>query len=226
LVRWQDPELGLLPPANFISLAEKTELIVPLGRWVLQTGCAQARKWKEAGFAGFRVAINVSPKQLKEDDLREHLRELLDEYDLDPGCLDLELTETSIMQDPDSAIETLNGIRELGVNIAIDDFGTGYSSLGYLKDLPIDSVKLDKSFVQGATSDPDDAALVMAIIVLAHNLRLKVIAEGIETEEQLNFLRLLKCDEGQGYLLGRPAPAEQINSGTNRLHRANRFAAA
>jgi EAL domain-containing protein (putative c-di-GMP-specific phosphodiesterase class I)/AmiR/NasT family two-component response regulator len=226
LVRWQDPEFGLLPPANFISLAEKTELIVPLGRWVLQTACAQARKWQQAGLAGFRVAINVSPKQLKEDELREHLCELLEENDLDPGCLDLELTETSIMQDPDSAIEILNGIRELGVKIAIDDFGTGYSSLGYLKDLPIDSVKLDRSFVQGATSDPDHAALVMAIIVLAHNLRFKVIAEGIETEDQLKFLRLLKCDEGQGYLLGRPAPAEQFNFGTNRFPMVDRVAAA
>ena len=132
--------------------------------------------------------------------------------ELEPDCLELELTETSMMQNAESEIEILASLRKMGLKIAIDDFGTGYSSLGYLKNLPIDSVKLDQSFVKGATTDPDDAALVMAVVTLAHNLRLKVIAEGIETEDQLKFLRLLRCDRGQGYLFGKPAPADPIEA--------------
>ena len=136
----------------------------------------------------------------------------LNETELEPDCLELELTETSMMQNAESEIEILASLRKMGLKIAIDDFGTGYSSLGYLKNLPIDSVKLDQSFVKGATTDPDDAALVMAVVTLAHNLRLKVIAEGIETEDQLKFLRLLRCDRGQGYLFGKPAPADPIEA--------------
>ena len=210
LVRWKHPELGLLAPADFILLAEETGLIVPIGAWVLRMACAQARKWREAGLLGFRIAVNVSPRQLQQGNLRETIVQTLNETELEPDCLELELTETSMMQNAESEVEILASLREMGLKIAIDDFGTGYSSLGYLKNLPIDSVKLDQSFVKSATTDPDDAALVMAIVTLAHNLRLKVIAEGIETEDQLKFLRLLRCDRGQGYLFGKPAPADPI----------------
>ena len=212
LVRWKHPERGLLPPADFISLAEKSGLIVPIGKWVLRKACARAQECHQAGFLGFRVAVNVSPKQLQQGNLRETIAQTLIETELEPDCLELEITETSMMENAESEVETLASLREMGVKIAIDDFGTGYSSLGYLKNLPIDSVKLDQSFVKGATTDPDDAALVMAVVTLAHNLRLKVIAEGIETEDQLKFLRLLRCDRGQGYLFGKPAPADPIKA--------------
>ena len=210
LVRWADPERGLLLPNDFIPLAEETGLIVPIGISVLQTACAQARHWHDMGMTDFGVAVNVSPKQLQEDDFLHTLAQILYGTGLRPESLEIEVTETSLMQNPEAGIQTLTTLREMGVKIAIDDFGTGYSSLGYLKRLPIDSVKLDASFVKDATSDPDDAALVMAIITLAHNLRLRVIAEGIETEDQLAFLRLLRCDRGQGYFFGRPAMSDEM----------------
>ena len=210
LVRWADPERGLLLPNDFIPLAEETGLIVPIGISVLQTACAQARHWHDMGMMDFGVAVNVSPKQLQEDDFLHTLAQILYGTGLRPESLEIEVTETSLMQNPEAGIQTLTTLREMGVKIAIDDFGTGYSSLGYLKRLPIDSVKLDASFVKDATSDPDDAALVMAIITLAHNLRLRVIAEGIETEDQLAFLRLLRCDRGQGYFFGRPAMSDEM----------------
>jgi EAL domain-containing protein (putative c-di-GMP-specific phosphodiesterase class I)/AmiR/NasT family two-component response regulator len=212
LVRWEDPEQGMLLPADFIPLAEDTGLIVPIGTSVLRTACAQARQWHDMGLADSCLAVNVSPRQLQEENFVETVAEILNDAGLEPGFLEIEVTETSLMQNPEVGIKTLTELREMGVRVAIDDFGTGYSSLGYLKRLPIDSVKLDASFVRDATSDPDDAALVMAIITLAHNLRLKVIAEGIETEDQLAFLRLLRCDRGQGYLLGRPATSDEMIS--------------
>jgi EAL domain-containing protein (putative c-di-GMP-specific phosphodiesterase class I) len=200
----------LLPPADFINEAEECGLIIELGSLVLRTACRQAQSWHNAGFGSLHVAVNASPKQFQDGQLLNTVVQALAETRLDPACLQLELTESSIMEDAESTLNVLNGLRELGVKIAIDDFGTGYSSLGYLKRLPIDFVKLDRSFVTGATTYPDDAALVMAIITLAHNLRLKVVAEGIDTEEQLAFLRLLRCDEGQGFLFGRPSPAELV----------------
>lgn len=210
LIRWQHPELGLLPPADFIPMAEETGLIFPIGAWVLRTACAQTRRWHQAGFGGLRIAVNVSARQFQETNLLEIIGQTVSEIGLDSKYLELELTETSIMQNTESAVKTLTRLRDTGVKIAIDDFGTGYSSLGYLKRLPIDLVKLDRTFVNGAATDPDDAALVMAIVTLAHNLRLKVIAEGVETEDQLTFLKLLRCDQGQGYLFGEPAPADLI----------------
>src|SRR5437588_1400888 len=200
----------MLLPSDFIPLAEDTGLIVPIGAVVLQSACAQARQWHDLGLADFCVAVNVSPKQLQEENFLKTVAQTLDDTGLGPEFLEIEVTETSLMQNPDVGIQTLIGLREMGLRIAIDDFGTGYSSLGYLKRLPIDSVKLDASFVKDATSDPDNAALVMAIITLAHNLRLRVIAEGIETEDQLAFLRLLRCDRGQGYFFGRPAMSDEM----------------
>jgi diguanylate cyclase (GGDEF)-like protein len=207
LVRWQHPELGLLSPAEFIPLAEDTGLIVPLGEWVLETACAQSKSWQKAGFTPLSVAVNMSARQFQQQNLSLCVARILQETGLDAHYLDLELTESAIMKNAESAVRTLTELKEMGVKIAIDDFGTGYSSLGYLKRLPIDVLKIDKSFVRDATTDPDDAALVMAIIALAHNLRLKVIAEGVETEEQRRFLHLLRCDEWQGYLYSKPLPA-------------------
>ena len=178
----------------------------------MRAACTQTRAWQDQGLGRLRTAVNVSARHFQQKDFLDRLVEILGESRLDPTCLELELTETSIMENTDSALKVLSQLRKLGVRVAIDDFGTGYSSLGYLKRLPIDTVKLDRSFVKGATTDPDDAALVMAIVTLAHNLKLRVIAEGVETEEQVGFLRLLRCDEAQGFLFGKPMPPEVFES--------------
>lgn len=207
LVRWRHPELGIISPAEFIPLAEDTGLIVPIGEWVLRTACAQIKSWQDEGVARLRVAVNLSARQFQQQNLADMVIEILNETSLDPQHLELELTESSIMENAESAVETLRQFKNKGVRISIDDFGTGYSSLGYLKRLPIDILKIDRSFVRDVNTDSDDGALVMAIITLAHNLRLKVIAEGVETEEQLRFLHLLRCDEWQGFLFSKPLPA-------------------
>ena len=210
LVRWQHPQLGVLPPSEFLGLAEDTGLILNISESVMRSACFQTREWQLQGFNNLRIAVNVSARQFQQKDFIDRVIQILEESRLDPSCLELELTETSIMENPESAAKLLTQIRQLGVRVAVDDFGTGYSSLSYLKRLPIDTLKLDRSFVNGVTTDPDDAALVMAIVTLAHNLRLRVVAEGVETNEQLNFLRLLRCDEGQGYLFSRPQPVETL----------------
>lgn len=210
LVRWQHPELGLISPSEFIPLAEDTGLIVPIGEWVLRTACEQASKWRRRGVAAFNICVNLSPRQFEQPDLLEVIAGMLRETGLEADCLELELTESLLMKKPESAISTLLGLRKIGVKTAIDDFGLGYSSLNYLKHLPIDVLKIDKSFVREMTTDPKDAAIVMTIISLAHSLEMEVIAEGVETEEQLRFLRLLRCDKVQGYLLNRPSPADEF----------------
>lgn len=203
LVRWQHPKLGLLQPAKFVPLAEDTGLIVQLGEWSLRESCRQIVLWQQAGLTGIRVSVNVSPCQFQLKNFVETVAEILTDTNIDPASLQLEITETSLMQSADQVVTRLSRLKEMGLMIAIDDFGVGYSSLGYLKRLPIDMLKIDRSFVNDATSDPDDAALVMTIITLAHNLRLKVMAEGVETDDQLRFLHLLRCDEAQGYLFGK-----------------------
>lgn len=208
LLRWHHPELGFVEPSEFIPLAEDTGMIIPIGEWSLRTACAQNKAWHDAGFAPLTLAVNLSARQFQQLNLTEVVVRILQETGLKPDDLELELTESSIMKNAESAVRTLGELKALGVKIAIDDFGTGYSSLGYLKHLPIDTLKIDRSFVCDATTDPDDAALVMTIIMLAHNLRLKVIAEGVETEEQRKFLHLLRCDKWQGYLFSRPVPAD------------------
>jgi diguanylate cyclase (GGDEF)-like protein len=210
LVRWNHPTLGLISPSEFIPLAEDTGLIVPIGEWVLRTACLQGRRWHDQGFAPIRIAVNISARQFHDQDLAQTVIRILEETELSPKYLELELTESSIMQNAEFAAEMLNRLKSMGINISIDDFGTGFSSLASLKRLPIDALKIDQSFVREATSDPDDAALVMAIITLAHNLRLKVIAEGVETEDQLRFLQLLRCDEIQGYFFSKPLPADTL----------------
>ena len=220
LIRWQHPRLGLLPPVEFIPMAEDTGLILPIGDWVLRAACNQVALWDLAGLGNLRIAVNVSARQFQQKDFLERVAQIVDETAISPSSLELEITETSIMQNADQVVTLLSELKHMGVRIAIDDFGIGYSSLGYLKRLPIDRLKIDRTFVSDATSDPDDAAIVMAIITLAHNLRLKVMAEGVETEEQLRFLQLLKCDEGQGYLFGKPMAADlfliaAIDAGAN-----------
>jgi diguanylate cyclase (GGDEF)-like protein len=212
LVRWQHPRLGLLAPAEFIDIAEDTGLILGIADQVLFAAAKQTRRWQDQGFGALRCAVNISARQFQDKNFVDRVVGVLAAAHLDPQSLELEITETSIMENAEVAMSVLSEIRKMGVRIAIDDFGTGYSSLSYLKRLPIDTVKLDRSFVAGATTDPKDAALVMAIITLAHNLNLKVIAEGIETIGQRDFLRLQKCDEGQGYLFGRPMPADLFES--------------
>jgi len=212
LVRWRHPTLGLISPSEFIPLAEDTGLIVPIGEWVLRTASLQGRRWRDQGFAPIQIAVNISARQFHDQDLAQTVIMILEETGLSPKNLELEITESSIMQDAEFAAGMLNRLKNMGINISIDDFGTGFSSLASLKRLPIDVLKIDQSFVREATSDPDDAALVMAIITLAHNLRLKVIAEGVETEDQLRFLQLLRCDEIQGELFSKPLAAEKFVS--------------
>ncbi|HEX8131354.1 MAG TPA: EAL domain-containing protein [Pyrinomonadaceae bacterium] len=210
LVRWQHPDLGLVSPAEFIPLAEETGLMVPLGEWVLRIACAQNKAWQQAGFTKLSMSVNLSLRQFRQTNLTGMVEQVIRETGLDPTCLELELTESSVMMNTESAVTTLSKLQALGIRIAIDDFGTGYSSLNYLKNLPIDTLKIDRSFVRDAATNPVDAAIIQAIITLAHSLNLKVKAEGIETQEQLDFLRRLKCDEIQGYLLSRPLPAEAL----------------
>jgi EAL domain-containing protein (putative c-di-GMP-specific phosphodiesterase class I) len=210
LMRWQSSEMGMVSPAEFIPLAEESGLIVPLGEWVLRASCAQNKLWQERGLARLRVAGNLSVRQFQQQNLLTKIGLILSETGLDPHCLELELTERSIMQSADSAVRTLGELRKMGIEISVDDFGTGYSSLGYLKRLPIDALKVDQSFVREMTTEPDSAAIVQAIIALAHTLKLKVIAEGVETEEQLRFLHLSRCDQAQGYLFSKPLPAKEF----------------
>ena len=210
LLRWTNSELGSISPAVFIALAEETGLIVPIGEWVLREACAQLRQWIAAGMQAITMAVNVSMLQLLRGELVTVMQRMLAECDVPAGCLELELTESMVMANAEQSIKTLSQIKTLGVQIAIDDFGTGYSSLAYLKRLPIDTLKIDKEFVGEITTNPDDEAITATIITLAHSMGLKVIAEGVETQGQLDFLRAHACDEAQGYLIARPLPADQL----------------
>ena len=207
LVRWRHPERGLISPADFIPVAEETGLIVPIGEWVLRAACTQNKAWQMQGLPRIRVAVNLSARQFQQPDLAERVAQILTETQLDPRDLELEITESMTMLHAERTMIVLGALKHMGVHLAMDDFGTGYSSLGYLKQFPIDTLKIDKSFVQNLTSDPNDAAIAEAVIALAHSLNLSVTAEGVETEDQLGFLRRHQCDEVQGYLIGRPVPA-------------------
>ena len=210
LVRWQHPERGLVLPMEFIPVAEETGLIVPLGEWVLHAACAQIRSWQEAGLPPLRVAVNLSAREFQQGNMIETVAGVLEETGLAPKFLQLEITEGISIQDVDFTIKVLGELKEMGVQIAIDDFGTGYSALSYLSRFPIDVVKIDRSFVCDLTIDATDAEIATTIIVMAHNLGLEVIAEGVETEEQLAFLKQRRCDEMQGYLFSKPVPAEKL----------------
>jgi diguanylate cyclase (GGDEF)-like protein/PAS domain S-box-containing protein len=212
LLRWRHPELGLVSPAEFIPLAEVTGLILPIGPWLLRTACSQAKAWQEQGMPGLTVSVNLSARQFQQEDLVEQVTHALDVSGLAPACLDLEITESHAMQSPETAAEILRALKAVGVRISIDDFGIGYSSLGYLKRLPIDTLKIDQSFVRDIITDPDDAAIVTAVIAMARTLKLSVVAEGVETEEQLAFLAARGCDRMQGYLFSHPLPPDECGA--------------
>jgi len=212
LLRWNSAEVGLVSPADFIPLAEANGMILPIGEWVLKRACTQAREWLDRGLPEIHVAVNVSSRQLHQDDLVETVIRTLGETGFEARCLEIELTESMLMENIAEVEPKLHRLRELGVRIGIDDFGTGYSSLAYLKRLPIDTLKIDVSFIRDIPEDADDAEIVAAIIAMAHRLDLEVVAEGVEREEQVRFLRTLGCDQIQGYLVGRPLSAENIVS--------------
>jgi diguanylate cyclase (GGDEF)-like protein len=212
LVRWQRPGLGIISPDKFIPVAEENGMIVRLGTWVLREACRQNRAWQDAGLPKLRVAVNLSAYQLRDTAFVELVTEILAETGLDPNYLELELTESALMDDGGSTVCKLLRLKEMGISISIDDFGTGYSSLSYLKHLPIDTIKVDRSFVRDIVNDPDDAAIVDAIVAMAHSLKLNVIAEGVETVEQLEFLRQRKCQQVQGYYFSRPLEPRQFEA--------------
>ena len=212
LIRWNHPELGLLPPARFISIAEDSELILSLGEWVLRTAVREIGQLHQNGWPGLRVAVNLSARQFRQSDLTDQMHGVLAETGFDPTCLELELTESILMHHNDDNLTALKAFKAMGARVAIDDFGTGYSSLSYLQRFPVDILKIDRSFVTDLPANASSAAIVDAIVTLAHGLGLAVVAEGIETPEQVAFLCAHGCDEGQGYYFGRPLPLTEFQS--------------
>ncbi|MEK6245828.1 MAG: EAL domain-containing protein, partial [Pseudomonadota bacterium] len=212
LLRWNDPERGLVSPAQFIPLAEDTGLIVPIGEWVLREACGQAKRWLDAGLGPLAMAVNLSPRQFRQKNLVQMVAGILAETGLPPACLELEITESTMMHRAEEAAVGLRALHALGVQISLDDFGTGYSSLAYLHRFPVHTLKVDQSFVRDIKSDRDDAAIVSTVITLARQMGLKALAEGVETEAQLSFLRARGCDSFQGYLFSRPQPAAEIEA--------------
>ncbi len=208
LLRWNRPGIGLVSPLDFIPMAEATGLILPVGPWLLKTACARVKRWHQHR-PGLRLAVNLSARQFQQADLAGRVQRAVRAADFPVECLDLEITESWAMQNADAAILTLRELKALGISLSIDDFGIGYSSLSYLKRFPIDNLKIDRSFIHDLTNDPDDAAIVKAVIALGHSLKLKVVAEGVETEEQREFLASHDCDLAQGYLFGPPLPADE-----------------
>ena len=212
LVRWMRPGQGLVSPGEFIPLAEDTGQIVPIGQWVLEQACRQTKLWHERGRQGLAVSVNLSPRQFQQKDLVPMVADTLERSGLDPACLELEVTESMVMDSVDEAIVTLEQLSRLGVHLSMDDFGKGYSNLYYLKRFPMHTLKIDRSFVRDVAVDLDDASIVDTIINMSRSLRLKVIAEGVETQEQLSFLRERRCDQIQGFLFSRPLPTKELSS--------------
>jgi len=210
LLRWADPEIGDVPPKEFIPIAEDSGLIVPMGEWVLREACRQARTWQDQGFRPIRLSVNVSGRQLRQHTLVETVRDILDESRLSPACLELEITESTLVQSDSYTHQALDDLSRMGVGLVVDDFGTGYSALNYLRRFRFDRLKLDCSFVDGAGTQPDASAIATAILGMAKGLKLQSLAEGVETEEQAAFLREQGCDEIQGFLVGRPLPANEF----------------
>ena len=210
LIRWNHPQRGLVPPVEFIPLAEESGRITEIGRWVIRAACRQLHQWRGTELEGLRIAINLSGRELAEDDLTEYLTQCFREYSVEPQQLEIELTEESFIENVEHNHEQMRRISELGVHLAIDDFGVGYSSLGYLRDFTVDLLKIDRSFITEVTERHDDAVITRAVINLAHNLGIRVVAEGVETEEQLRFLKLNRCDLAQGYYMSRPVPASDL----------------
>jgi EAL domain-containing protein (putative c-di-GMP-specific phosphodiesterase class I) len=207
LIRWQHPELGLVPPGEFIPLAEETGMIVDIGRWAIDTACAQAAAWRTQGLAPLRIAVNVSARQFSGDDLARHVADTLAARGLPAELLELEITESLVAESIERAAQVLGRVRALGVRVALDDFGTGYSSLSQIKRFPIDILKVDRSFVSGLPADAESAAIARAIIAMGKSLRMHLVAEGVETGQQHAFLQAHGCDEMQGFLVSRAVPA-------------------
>jgi EAL domain-containing protein (putative c-di-GMP-specific phosphodiesterase class I) len=210
LVRWRNPERGVISPTEFIPLAEETGLIVPIGEWVLRTACAQAREWQHQTRRAVRIAVNLSAKQFKDENLSQIVLSALQETGLDPRLLELELTEGTLMDDAKATLATLEQLRRIGIYLSIDDFGTGYSSMNYLKRFDVRALKIDRSFICGLPQDSENAAITRAIIAMAHGLKMVVVAEGVETKEQLVLLQQYGCDLVQGFHLGHPVPPDSI----------------
>ncbi|HWY07772.1 MAG TPA: EAL domain-containing protein [Candidatus Acidoferrales bacterium] len=210
LIRWQQPDRGLVPPAQFVPVAEDCGLIIPIGRWVMREACRQARAWQVAGLPPMPIAVNVSAVEFRDKGFVEGVRKILSETGLPAQYLELELTEGVLMKDAESAASVLLELKAMGIHLAVDDFGTGYSSLSYLRKFPIDALKIDQSFIHQNNTTPDDSTIVSAVIAMGRSLKLRVVAEGVETLEQLMFLRALQCDEAQGFYFGRPVPAAQF----------------
>ena len=210
LLRWQHPEHKLIVPDKFINLAEETGLIIPIGEWVIKTVCLQIKDWQEQGYNIPRVAINLSGRQFCDKELTKNISRILNETGVEAKYIALEITESMLIDNIEKVIETLNGLSEMGLHISIDDFGTGYSSLSYLKRFPIHTLKIDRSFVRDIATDKNDHTIVAAIIAMAHSLDMDVIAEGIETKEQLSLLIAQKCNHYQGYYFSKPVPAAEI----------------
>jgi EAL domain-containing protein (putative c-di-GMP-specific phosphodiesterase class I) len=210
LIRWHHPRRGVLFPEQFVPIAEECGLIVPVGRWALMEACRQNRAWLDAGLPPLRIAVNVSAVELRHGDFVEVVRKCLSESGLSPQHLELELTETFLMQDSASTALVLGSLKEVGVQLALDDFGTGYSSLSHLKGFPIDTLKIDQAFVSELDTNPDDASIVRAVIGLGRSLNIRVVAEGVETAAQLARLREQQCPEGQGYYFSRPVTADEF----------------
>jgi diguanylate cyclase (GGDEF)-like protein/PAS domain S-box-containing protein len=210
LLRWRHPQRGMIPPAKFIPIAEQTGLIVPIGRWVIEEACRQSLSWQAAGLPCIRIAVNLSARQFRLGDLADTMGAVLADFGLNSDLLELEITESMIMDDPERASKTLHELKKLGLHLSLDDFGTGYSSLNYLRRFPVDSLKIDQSFIHDVTTDPSGASVVASIVDIAHNLNLVAIAEGVETSEQLDFLVANECDVVQGYLFSKPLPADKF----------------
>jgi diguanylate cyclase (GGDEF)-like protein/PAS domain S-box-containing protein len=210
LLRWRHPDLGMVAPAQFISIAEETGLIVPIGKWVIKTACWQNKHWQEQGLPRMCIAVNVSARQFSEETLVQDVVSILEETGMDPDLLELEITESVVMRDPERAVKMLKELKERGIRLALDDFGTGYSSLSSLKRFPVDTIKVDRTFIRDIPGDAEDRALTQAIIAMSKTLSLTVVAEGVETKEQLEFLRQHACDEFQGYYFSKPLPAEEF----------------
>ncbi len=209
LVRWNHPTFGLVSPAQFIPIAEETGLIVPIGEWVLREACRQNAEWRAEGIAPIRVSVNLSSIQFRSANLEETVASALEDSGLPPDGLELEVTESLLMDDPKAAAAILGRLQSRGVHVSIDDFGTGYSSLAYLKSFPVNSLKIDRTFISDVTGNPNDAAITTAIILMGHSMNLKVVAEGVETESQMAFLKVLQCNEVQGYFFSPPVPTDR-----------------
>jgi EAL domain-containing protein (putative c-di-GMP-specific phosphodiesterase class I) len=210
LIRWMHPTRGLIPPLQFIPVAEDCGLMLPIGKWVMREACRQTQAWVAAGFSLKTIAVNVSALEFRDQDFLKNLLAILAETGLDPRFLELELTESVLVKRPELAASILQTVRERGMRVAIDDFGTGYSSLGYLQKFPLDALKIDQSFVRQIGTAGADTSIVTAVIGMAQNLKLRTIAEGVETQEQLEFLQAQHCDDAQGYYFSRPVPPEQF----------------